>query len=181
MDDSSGHDCEQLRAVWDRNSRAQVLVAVHDTRLGPAHGGIRRWGYEDAAAAERDVVALARAMTWKCALAEVPAGGGKAVIIDRPDLDREAAYRVVGRVVEELGGAFYTGPDVNTTAEDLRVGDVLRRLDVLTVPSISWAPSQNGSSVADRSRATSAPTRRPARANTALMISSIRFASASSR
>jgi len=120
MDDSTGYDCEQLRVVWDRQSRARVLVAVHDTRLGPAHGGIRRWSYESVAAAHRDVAALARAMTWKCALAEVPAGGGKAVILDRPDLDRAAAYRLVGRIVESLGGAFYTGPDVNTSAEDLR-------------------------------------------------------------
>ncbi|MGC6488378.1 MAG: Glu/Leu/Phe/Val dehydrogenase dimerization domain-containing protein, partial [Planctomycetota bacterium] len=121
MDDSNGYDCEQLRVVWDRASRARVLVAVHDTRLGPAHGGIRRWPYEDVAAAHRDVAALARAMTWKCALAEVPAGGGKAVILDRPDLDRAAAYRLVGRIVESLGGAFYTGPDVNTTDADLCV------------------------------------------------------------
>ncbi len=119
MEPSPAHECEQLHAVWDRESRAQVLVAVHDTRLGPAHGGIRRWPYADLAAAERDVVALARAMTWKCALADVPAGGGKAVIVDRPDLDRRAAYRAVGRVVEQLGGAFFTGPDVNTTAADL--------------------------------------------------------------
>lgn len=121
MGDSTRDECEQLRTVWDKHSRAQVLVAVHDTRLGPAHGGIRRWAYGNLAEAERDVVALASAMTWKCALAEVPAGGGKAVIVDRPDLDREAAYRVVGRVVRELGGTFYTGPDVNTTAADLRV------------------------------------------------------------
>lgn len=121
MGDFHDEGCEQLRAVWDRVSRAHVLVAVHDTRLGPAHGGIRRWAYEGLDDARRDVVALARAMTWKCALAEVPSGGGKAVILDRPDLDREAAYRLVGRVVEQLGGAFYTGPDVNTTAADLRV------------------------------------------------------------
>jgi len=121
MDDAAGHDLEHLRVVWDRASRAQVLVAVHDTRLGPAHGGIRRWAYESVAAAQRDVVDLARAMTWKCALAEVPAGGGKAVIVDRPDLDRAAAYRAVGRVVASLAGSFYTGPDVNTSAADLRV------------------------------------------------------------
>ncbi len=127
MGGTPAHECEQLHAVWDRASRAHVLVAVHDTRLGPAHGGIRRWPYEDLAAAERDVVALARAMTWKCALAEVPAGGGKAVILDRPDLDRRAAYRAVGRVVEQLGGAFYTGPDVNTSADDLAaVSEVTR-------------------------------------------------------
>ena len=116
MDETTGQDCEQLRSIWDRASQARVLVAVHDTRLGPAHGGIRRWAYPDVHAATLDVVALARAMTWKCALAEVPAGGGKAVILDHPGLDRAGAYRAVGRAVEALGGAFYTGPDVNTTA-----------------------------------------------------------------
>lgn len=121
MDETTGQDCEQLRSIWDRASQARVLVAVHDTRLGPAHGGIRRWAYPDVHAATLDVVALARAMTWKCALAEVPAGGGKAVILDHPGLDRAGAYRAVGRAVEALGGAFYTGPDVNTTAADLDV------------------------------------------------------------
>ncbi|HEX5053196.1 MAG TPA: Glu/Leu/Phe/Val dehydrogenase dimerization domain-containing protein [Planctomycetota bacterium] len=114
-------DCEQVLVLRDRVAAVTAVVAVHDTRLGPAHGGIRRLPYASLAAALADVVALAEAMTWKCALAEVPAGGGKAVILDRPGLDRAAAYRLVGRAVAQLGGRYFTGPDVGTTDDDLRV------------------------------------------------------------
>jgi leucine dehydrogenase len=113
-------DCEQVLLVRDRSADAMALVAVHDTRLGPAHGGIRRLQYASLHAAARDVVALAQAMTWKCALAEVPAGGGKCVLLDRPGFDRRAAYRLVGRTVQQLGGRFFTGPDVGTSDDDLR-------------------------------------------------------------
>jgi leucine dehydrogenase len=127
MRESMTDECEQVLVVRDPASEAEAIVAVHSTKLGPAHGGIRRWAYVSQGAAMADVVALARAMTQKCALAEVPAGGGKAVILDHPGLGREGAYRLVGRTVEQLGGAFYTGPDVNTTAEDLRwVGEETR-------------------------------------------------------
>jgi glutamate dehydrogenase/leucine dehydrogenase len=113
--------CEQVLVVRDRAANALAVIAVHDTRLGPAHGGIRRWPYPSLAAAVSDVLQLAEAMTWKCALADVPAGGGKAVILDRPGTDREAAYRLVGRAVAQLGGRFFTGPDVGTTTADLQV------------------------------------------------------------
>lgn len=116
----AGADCEQILVVRDRPSGAVAVVAVHDTSAGPAHGGIRRWAYPSLGAAVADAVQLAQAMTWKCALADVPAGGGKAVILDAPGLDRRAAYRLVGRVVAQLGGAFFTGPDVGTGAADLR-------------------------------------------------------------
>ncbi len=113
-------DCEQVLLVHDRAARATLLVAVHDTRLGPAHGGIRRFAYPDLEAAAREVLMLARAMTWKCALAEVPAGGGKCVLLDHPGLDRKLAYRAVGRAVAQFGGKFFTGPDVGTADADLR-------------------------------------------------------------
>lgn len=114
-------DCEQVLVVRDRQADITAIVAVHDTRAGPAHGGIRRWPYADLGAAMADAVGLAQAMTWKCALAEIPAGGGKTVIPDRDGLDRAAAYRLVGRAVAQLGGRYFTGPDVGTTADDLRV------------------------------------------------------------
>ncbi|MBL8730386.1 MAG: Glu/Leu/Phe/Val dehydrogenase [Planctomycetes bacterium] len=114
-------DCEQVLVVRDRDADVTAIVAVHDTRLGPAHGGIRRWRYADLGAALADAVALAQAMTWKCALAEIAAGGGKSVILDRDGLDRAAAYRLVGRTVAQLGGRYFTGPDVGTGDDDLRV------------------------------------------------------------
>jgi leucine dehydrogenase len=58
-------------------------------------------------------------MTLKCALAELPAGGGKAVLIDHPGLARRAAFEAFGRLVESLGGRFSTGPDVGVRAADL--------------------------------------------------------------
>lgn len=114
-------DCEQVLVVRDRAADVTVVIAVHDTRRGPAHGGIRRFCYPDFGAAVADAIALAQAMTWKCALADVAAGGGKAVILDRAGLDRTAAYRLVGRTVEQLGGRYFTGPDVGTGDEDLAV------------------------------------------------------------
>lgn len=114
-------DFEEVVFLRDPRSGARAIVAVHDTTLGPAFGGIRRMAYAGMDAALADVLALARAMTWKCAMAGVPAGGGKAVILDRPGLDRAAAYRLVGDAVARLGGRFHTGPDVGTTDGDLAV------------------------------------------------------------
>ena len=135
-------DCEQVLLVRDREAAATVLLAVHDTRLGPAHGGIRRLAYESLEHAARDVVALAQAMTWKCALAEVPAGGGKCVVLDGPQLDRGAAYRLVGRTVAQLGGRYFTGPDVGTTDEDLRI--VASETRFVAVAPVGGAAAEDG-------------------------------------
>ena len=112
---------EQLHILRDSRSHAVVVIAIHDTRLGPAFGGIRRWQYADVGAAVADAQALATAMTWKSAISGLDCGGGKAVLIDRGDLDRRAAYEFLGDFVEQLGGQFFTGPDVSTTDDDLRV------------------------------------------------------------
>jgi hypothetical protein len=58
-------------------------------------------------------------MTLKCALADLPAGGAKLVLLDRPELDLEGAYRFLGRAIERLGGRYYSGPDVGTTEREL--------------------------------------------------------------
>lgn len=108
---------EEVIAVHDRRSGLRAFLAIHDSSLGPAFGGIRRWTYLDEETALRDCLRLARSMTYKCALAELPAGGGKLVLLDQPDLDLEAAYRFIGGFVERLAGRFYTGPDVGTAPE----------------------------------------------------------------
>ena len=94
---------EQLQVLRDPRSGATAIIVIHDTRLGPAFGGIRRWRYPDAGAAVADALALAAAMTWKSAMAELPAGGGKAVLIDSVDLDSRAAYEFLGDYVEPRG------------------------------------------------------------------------------
>jgi leucine dehydrogenase len=111
---------EELLAVHDRRSGLRALVAIHDTCAGPAFGGVRRWDYASEGAALLDGLRLARAMSWKCVLAGLPAGGGKIVVLDRGDLDLEAGYRHLGRVIEGLGGRYCAGPDINTGERELR-------------------------------------------------------------
>ena len=113
-------DFEQVEVFTDRASGMQAVLAIHDTRMGPAFGGIRRRAYASLEEATRDVLQLAAAMTWKCAMAGLPAGGGKMVLLDHEGLDRPAAYRCIGTFVASLGGRFSTGPDVGTTDADLR-------------------------------------------------------------
>ena len=110
---------EQVIAIHDRRSHLNAFLGLHDTSRGPAFGGIRRWSYIDEDQAVRDCLRLSRSMTWKCALAGIPAGGAKLVVLDRADLKLEAAYRHIGKLVDELGGRFYTGPDVGTGAREL--------------------------------------------------------------
>ncbi|MFT7680350.1 MAG: glutamate dehydrogenase/leucine dehydrogenase, partial [Planctomycetota bacterium] len=84
-----------------------------------AFGGIRRMEYRTEEEALFDCLRLSRAMSRKCLLADLPAGGAKMVLLDREDVDWALAYQAVGRAVERLGGSFYTGPDMGTGAEDL--------------------------------------------------------------
>ncbi len=110
---------EELSAHSDRRSGARALVAVHSTALGPAFGGIRRWRYLDEDGAVRDVLRLAQAMTYKCALASVPAGGAKLVLMDHAGLDLERAYEFVGELLEQRAGRVFSGPDVGTGEREL--------------------------------------------------------------
>jgi len=110
---------EELIAINDRKSGLRAFLGVHDTVRGPAFGGMRRWTYRDERHALLDCLRLSRAMTQKCALADLPAGGAKLVIVDRPELDDEGAYRYIGRVVERMAGRYYTGPDVGTGPQEL--------------------------------------------------------------
>lgn len=119
LDAMSREGFEEVVALHDRRSNLRAFLAVHDTSCGPAFGGLRRWAYYDEDQALRDVLRLARAMTFKAALAELEAGGAKLVIVDRPDLDVEAGYRFLGEAVERMGGRFYTGPDVGTGPREL--------------------------------------------------------------
>ena len=97
---------EEVVALHDGASGARALIAVHDSQVGPAFGGIRRWTYEAESGALLDALRLSRAMSRKCALLHLPAGGGKVVLLDGEGLDLEAAYRSIGRAVERMAGAL---------------------------------------------------------------------------
>lgn len=98
----------------------RALLVLDDTTLGPGVGGVRTWAYGSANEALADACGLARAMTVKCALAGLPAGGAKMVVLAQAGLQRAAAFARLGAFVEELGGLFRTAGDLGTTADDLR-------------------------------------------------------------
>lgn len=110
---------EEMIAISDRRSGLRGFLAIHDTSAGPAFGGIRRWSYRSENEALRDVLRLGRAMTHKCVLLGLDAGGAKLVALDDEDVDWPGAYRHIGEVVERLAGRYYTGPDVGTADAEL--------------------------------------------------------------
>lgn len=108
-----------------RRSGCFTIVAVHSTARGPALGGCRLWHYDDSRAAVRDALRLSQAMTFKSAVAGLPLGGGKGVIM-APGLaaagDRDwhtDALRDFGDTVESLGGSYITAEDVGTSSRDM--------------------------------------------------------------
>lgn len=101
-------------------SGLRAIVAIHSTKLGPALGGTRFRAYGSDEEALDDVLRLSRAMTYKAAVADLPLGGGKAVILGDPATTRtEALIRTYGRFLEALGGRYLTAEDVGTSAADM--------------------------------------------------------------
>ena len=111
---------EQVIFFFDRGSGLKAIVALHDTTLGPAVGGCRMWPYATEAEAITDVLRLSKGMTFKAAMADLPYGGGKTVIIGDCRTEKsEALFRALGRCIDSLGGRYYTGEDVGTAPQDM--------------------------------------------------------------
>lgn len=116
----AGH--EQVVLASDPRSGLRALVGIHSTALGPALGGTRFHPYRDDGAALDDVLRLSHAMSRKNALADLPHGGGKAVIIGDPRrVKTDALLEAYGRVVDSLGGRYLTACDVGTYVADMDV------------------------------------------------------------
>lgn len=112
---------EQVVSWHDPDSGLRAIIAIHDSTLGPALGGVRMAPYPSEEAALQDVLRLSRGMTYKAALAGVDLGGGKSVIIGDPQRDKsEALLRAMGRFVQSLQGRYIPGIDSGTTQDDLR-------------------------------------------------------------
>ena len=114
------HTHEQVSFYYDEACGYRGIIAIHDTRLGPALGGTRFWNYHDDREALVDALRLSRGMTYKAAVAGLNLGGGKSVIIgDNRITRREAIFRAHGRHVESLGGRYITAEDVGTSTADM--------------------------------------------------------------
>jgi leucine dehydrogenase len=68
------------RVVEAKGRGLHAIIALHDTRLGPALGGIRAYPYSSFKEGLNDVLRLAKGMTYKAAVAETGTGGGKSII-----------------------------------------------------------------------------------------------------
>lgn len=115
-----GH--EQVVFCQDAESGYRGIIAIHSTVLGPACGGTRFWNYPSEEEALVDALRLSRGMTYKCAVAGLPWGGGKSIILDdgKPK-DREKLFRAHGRFVDRLGGRYVTAEDVGTSPADMEL------------------------------------------------------------
>jgi leucine dehydrogenase len=113
-----GH--EEVVMCSDPSVGYRGILAVHSTTLGPALGGTRVWNYASDEEAITDALRLSRGMTYKNAVAGLPLGGGKSIIIgDNKTRDREKIFRAHGRFVESLGGRYITAEDVGTSTSDM--------------------------------------------------------------
>lgn len=131
-------DHEKITFVHDRASGLRAIIAIHSTHLGPSAGGTRFWRYADSAAALTDALRLSQGMSYKNALAGLPMGGGKAVILADEDRTKtEPMMLAFGEAVEQLGGTYVTAEDVGITEADMAT--VFRR-----TRHVTGLPSENG-------------------------------------
>jgi leucine dehydrogenase len=116
------YDYGEIHLKFDKATGLKAIIAIHDSRLGPALGGCRFIHYDSDQAAIVDALRLARGMTYKAALAGLAHGGGKSVIIrPKQHFDRVALFRAFARFVDDLGGHYVTAEDSGTGLEDMEV------------------------------------------------------------
>ena len=113
---------EQVVFCHDEASGLKAIIAIHNTNRGPSLGGCRMWPYASEEEAVTDVLRLSRGMTYKSALAKLPYGGGKSVIIGDPRLDKSPAlFRAMGRAVQRLAGRYIVAEDVGISVPDVEL------------------------------------------------------------
>jgi len=113
---------EQVVYGHDQASGLKAIIAIHNRNLGPALGGCRMWPYASDEDALRDVLRLSRGMSYKSALARLPLGGGKAVIIGDPHTGKSAAlFQAMGDFVDSLGGRYITAADSGTGVAEMQI------------------------------------------------------------
>ena len=116
-------DHEGVHLFRDPEAGLTAIIAVHSTKLGPAAGGVRFWHYADANTAITDALRLSRGMSYKNAMAGLPLGGGKGVVLaSRPgEAISPAQLEAFGAAVESLNGKYVTAEDVGMSEASMKV------------------------------------------------------------
>ena len=119
---NKNNEHEKVVMTTDADSGLTAIIAIHNTQLGPAVGGCRMFPYAQDDDALEDALRLSRGMTYKSALAGLPFGGGKSVIIGDPRRDKTPALlRAMGEFVNSLAGHYCIAEDSGTSPADMRV------------------------------------------------------------
>lgn len=112
----------EVHIKMDSSTGLFAIVAIHSTKRGPSLGGCRCIEYDSTNAAIRDALRLARGMSYKAAISNLPLGGGKAVLLKPAQIkDREAYFASFGQFVDTLGGRYITAMDSGTEVSDMDV------------------------------------------------------------
>lgn len=131
---------QDLHFCQDPQTGLQAIIAIHDTLRGPAIGGCRFIGYPSTDAAINDAIRLAKGMSYKAALAGLPHGGGKSVIIQPPHIQNRAALmRAFGHFVDSLQGRYITAMDSGTQVSDM--DNIAKSTPYVTCTSAMGDPS----------------------------------------
>lgn len=113
---------EGVHFFEDERSGLKAIIAVHSTARGPAAGGCRMWDYDTGEDALRDALRLSQGMSFKNAMADLPLGGGKAVIWGNSKTGKsKELFEAFGRAIESLNGAYYTAEDVGIDTDDIAI------------------------------------------------------------
>lgn len=112
---------EDVRYCVDKEVGLEAIIAVHNTALGKAMGGTRLWPYNSFKEAYTDVLRLSKGMTRKAAMANLPAGGGKGVIITDQKRKTPELLKSYARFVNTFDGKFSTGADVGIGLEEVNI------------------------------------------------------------
>ena len=113
---------ESVSFFDDKASGLKAIIAIHSTALGPACGGVRMYPYANGDAALTDALRLSRGMSYKSAIADLPLGGGKAVMLGDPAKDKtDAKLLAFAEAVNALGGRYITAMDVGIVPKDMPV------------------------------------------------------------
>ena len=134
---------EQVHFVSDKSTGLSAIIAVHDTRLGPAVGGCRIHRYPSSQDALSDALRLSQAMTYKNALAGLPFGGGKSVIIANPHTEKTPEMlEAFGTYIEQLGGQYVAAEDSGTSPSDMaQIAKTTRHVAGLSTDDSNGDPS----------------------------------------
>jgi leucine dehydrogenase len=111
---------EGVHLFHDQATGLRAIIAIHSTHLGPGAGGVRFWHYGREEDAITDALRLSRGMSYKNAMAGLPMGGGKGVILAPADrIKTPAMLRAFGDAIASVGGRYVTAEDVGITEADM--------------------------------------------------------------